>query len=424
MPTYEEINIALSKQVNYLELARLIELDLNNIAEQLITEPLDIIEFKVFFEFDEFDTRTKAQSLGEGSPVRETPVLLTFISGDYSSKRGPQFFSTIFNLEILGFEKDLENLRKIFESYAYMNQGRMDDDIGITTTRFVEFPVFTDMFDLHGLRRVQGFQRLFMSYIYSGQLSNQVSVKLDGEDLIVNEFSISRQRSAKSIVGNTGEATTLHTDQALGFGGVMFFDNSEPAKKILRSIKNKGEGLNNSFSLELVYPNITTSTGFSWELASPTSEYDLLIEDIDANHKILANLLGDANARPEGFIIKLKDVVNFVSTTNTNYDYSISSYDSTYDSYLMHQLDGDYPQAYTEILAGTWDETQIIRVETSPGAYAFYHALYNSDRYYKATENGLVPETDQYTVSVDSGNLTIEQGGYLTLDFNLVVFEV
>ena len=67
MPTYQEIQEALSKQINYSELARLLEVDLNAIAVELITDPTESIEFEVFFEQGEFETAIPVNAQGEGS---------------------------------------------------------------------------------------------------------------------------------------------------------------------------------------------------------------------------------------------------------------------------------------------------------------------------------------------------------------------
>lgn len=260
------IQDALEKQIDYQELTSLLEVDLNNIADELIQDPEDIIEFKVFFDAGEFNSLIEEGSLGEGEGFSKTPVLVKFINGDYGTLNTSNIFSTVFNIEVMGFEKDRENLRKIFETYSYLTQGLIDkDEVGIYITKTLEFPYFGDPYQLKGAVRMQGFMRLFISYVYEGQMSNEIKVFLNGIPAKIQDFEISRTRVAKSQQkNNTPEITNNYESQALTAHGTMVFDNSASAKLLFRSIKNLEQGLKSKINLTLEYPNIFESE-LKWE---------------------------------------------------------------------------------------------------------------------------------------------------------------
>lgn len=253
-----DIQEALEKQINYEELSRILELDLNNIAEQVIEEPQNTITFKVFFDSGEFETSISDSLSGEGEGFLTTPVLLKFVNGNYSTMRGPKFFSTVFSIEVMGYEKDRENLRKIFETYSYMNQGLIDkDELGIYITKTLEFPFFDEPFQLKGETRFQGFMRLFLNYMYSGQMSNEVVTLLDSEEVIIQNLQIKRTRNPKSDQMNEiTEITNIYESQILIFSGSMIYDGSSAAKKLFRNIKTVNAGINQDFTFKITYPNI------------------------------------------------------------------------------------------------------------------------------------------------------------------------
>ena len=128
--TNEDILQKLNKRINYSEVARILELDLNTIASQVIDAPEDYMEFKVFFDYGEFDTTVNGQAPGEGQGFHVTPVLLSLIGGDYSTEKKDLKYSK-HNSQNRGFRipKDMENLRTILEIYSSLNQGAVSDGI-------------------------------------------------------------------------------------------------------------------------------------------------------------------------------------------------------------------------------------------------------------------------------------------------------
>ena len=255
--SYEKIQEALEKQVNYQEITELLELDLNTIAEEVVEDPTKKIEFKVFFDSGEFNTTINQQEAGEGDGMYITPILFKFINGDYSTMKGPKFFSTTFSIEVFGFERDRESLRKIFETYSYMNQGYIEQGNGMYMTKVLEFPYFGEQFPLKGMDRVQGFMRLFMNYMYEGQMSNEVVYTLDGDKVDIQGFAIARERTPRADQMNTEEeVTNIYESQTITFSASMIYDGSDAAKRLLRGIKTLNFGLNQKYDFEITFPNI------------------------------------------------------------------------------------------------------------------------------------------------------------------------
>ena len=255
--SYEKIQEALEKQVDYQEITELLELDLNTIAEEVVEDPTKKIEFKVFFDSGEFNSVINQQEAGEGDGMFITPILFKFVNGDYSTMKGPKFFSTTFSIEVMGFERDRQNLRKIFETYSYMNQGIIEEGNNMHMTKVLEFPYFGEQFPLKGMDRVQGFMRLFISYMYSGQMSNSVVYMLDDDEVEIQGFAISRERTPRADQMNTEEeVTNIYESQIITFSGSMMYDGSDAAKKLLRAIKTLNFGLNQKYNFEITFPNI------------------------------------------------------------------------------------------------------------------------------------------------------------------------
>lgn len=273
-----DIQEALEKQINYEELSRILELDLNNIAEQIIEDPQNTITFKVFFDSGEFETSISDSLSGEGEGFLTTPVLLKFVNGNYSTMRGPKFFSTVFSIEVMGYEKDREDLRKIFETYSYMNQGLIDkDEIGIYITKTLEFPFFDEPFQLKGETRFQGFMRLFLNYMYNGQMSNEVITLLDGDEIDILNFNIKKTKTTDTIHRNNElNSSTINKSQVMVFNGAMIYDGTDAAKKLLKSIKDLDVELNEEFELKVTYPAILDS-----QEEPETNTYTVLIVDGD-----------------------------------------------------------------------------------------------------------------------------------------------
>lgn len=273
-----DIQEALEKQVNYEELSRILELDLNNIAGQIIEDPQDTITFKVFFDSGEFETSISDSLAGEGEGFLITPILLKFVNGNYSTMRGPKFFSTVFSIEVVGYEKDRENLRKVFETYSYMNQGLIDkDELGIYIAKTLEFPFFDGPFQLKGETRFQGFMRLFLNYMYNGQMSNEVITLLDGDQIDILNFNIKRTKTTDTIHRNNElNSSTINKSQAMIFNGEMVYDGSDAALKLLKNIKDLDVELNKEFELTVTYPAILDS-----QEKPETNTYTVVIVDGD-----------------------------------------------------------------------------------------------------------------------------------------------
>lgn len=281
--TREQIKEALDSQIDYKELTRLIELDLNILAQELITQPEDYIEFKGFFDFGEFDTTINLQAPGEGNGFYPTPVLVSLIDGNYTTQKGPQVFSTIFTIEAFGFEKDAENLRKIFDAYSKLNQGQIKtDEFGhYKTISFTDFPVMTTPTPYKGMNRLSVFITLNLSFIYDGQLSNQVRILLDNEEIDLLSFNISRQRIGDSIQRNNKDETeTIQKAQILSFSGSFIYNGSNVGKKVVRNIKNLGYGLNQGFILKVIYSDIG-NLDINNNLVPDTDTYNVIISEGD-----------------------------------------------------------------------------------------------------------------------------------------------
>ena len=157
--TTDDIFRVLNNRIDYNEIARVLELDLNNIANTTYQEGDDIIEFKAFFDFAEFDTFVNLQAAGEGQPQLVTPVLVSLLDGQFSEPKGPQLFNVLFRVEAFGFEKDKDRLRLIFEVYNKLNQGAILTGMfgSSLVTSFTEFPVMTPPEPYKGMNRMSVF---------------------------------------------------------------------------------------------------------------------------------------------------------------------------------------------------------------------------------------------------------------------------
>jgi hypothetical protein len=285
--TNQQINEAIQERVNYAELARLLEVDLNAIALQAIpihaeeqrqlllaqgktqTEANELydklsaqyIEFQVFFDVGTFNTTIEAQAPGEGQGFFKTPVLISFINGNFSNERGPDVYSLEFRIEAFAFEKDFDISRKIFEGYSRLNQGaiRSKDFNEAQVTSVCDFPVTTSPIPYKGFNRFSIFISWFLTFVYTGQLSNEVIIKLDGDEIKPLTFSINRQRASNSAhLTGDAETKTINKSQVITFGLSMIFDNSDAAKRLLRNLKNSNiNKLNELFELSIAYPQLT-----------------------------------------------------------------------------------------------------------------------------------------------------------------------
>ena len=258
--TQQDILDKIARRIDYQEVARLLELDLNTIAQQVVTNPEDYLEFKVFFDFGEFDTTINGQAPGEGQGFHITPVLLSLVSGNYTTEKGPQIYQTQFRVEAFAFQKDMENLRAVFEVYSSLNQGAVSTGLfaNALTTSITDFPVFSEVTQYKGFERVSVFMSWLMTFIYSGQLANEVAYTINSNAANLLDLTIKRLRVGDSIQRNNEEETsTLNKSQVLTFTGFMVYDGTEAAKTLLRNIKNLGQGLADEFTFTVTYPAIT-----------------------------------------------------------------------------------------------------------------------------------------------------------------------
>jgi hypothetical protein len=300
--TNQQINEAIQERVNYAELARLLETDLNAIALQAIpihaeeqrqlalsqgktqTEANEIydklsaeyVEFKVFFDTGTFNTTIEAQAPGEGQGFYKTPVLITFINGGFSTERGPQIYSLEFRIEAFGFERNFDLNRKIFEGYSRLNQGviRSKDFNDAQVTSVCDFPIATTPQPYKGFNRFSIFMSWFLTFVYTGQLSNEVSIKINEEEVKTLTFSINRQRVVESAhLTGTPETITINKSQVVSLALSLVYDGTTASKTLLRNIKNSEiNKLNEVFILKVNYPQLNV---YNQQGDLETSETDI-----------------------------------------------------------------------------------------------------------------------------------------------------
>ena len=181
------------------------------------------------------------------------------LDGQFSEPKGPQLFNILFRIEAFAFERDKEPIRRIFEVYNKLNQGAILSGMfgSSLTTSFTEFPVVTPPEPYKGMNRFSVFMLWNLNFIYTGQLSNDVKLRIDGEELDFTIISIARHRMTDSTQrNNEDEMISLTTSQDLTIGATTIYDGSSVSKKILRNIKNLGFGLDETFQLEIEYPEV------------------------------------------------------------------------------------------------------------------------------------------------------------------------
>lgn len=266
MYTKEDILAKLNKRVDYSEVARLLELDLNTIAEETLD---DFLGFKVFFDYGDYDTTVNGYAPGEGAGFQEIPILLSLISGDYTTLKGPEVFSLMFRIEGFGFEERFEDTRKVFEIYSSLHQGTASNEgFGeVLYTTFTDFPVLTEAFPYKGAQRFQIFLSLNINFIYVGELSNSVSYTLDGDPINLLGLVISRNRVLESVQRNLQtETTNLASAQNITFSATMIFDGSDAAKIVKDNIKNLDTEMNTIMEFKIIY-------------SDDEDTYDIIISD-------------------------------------------------------------------------------------------------------------------------------------------------
>lgn len=257
--TTADIIEKIERRVDYAEVARVLQLDLNIIAQQVITDAQEYLEFEVFFDYGEFDTAISAQAPGEGNGFFVTPVLLSLVDGSYTTDKGPQVYQTEFRIEVLAFEQDRENVRAVLEVFSSLNQGAVSADVfaNALTTTLTDFPIMSEPLQLKGFTRMNFYMSWLLTFIYTGQLANEVEFKINDEPINFLSFDIKRMRGIDVIHrNNENELSTINKNQSLVFTALLIFDNTDAAVLLLKNIKDLGSGLNDILELKINYPTI------------------------------------------------------------------------------------------------------------------------------------------------------------------------
>ena len=259
--TTEEILERLNKRIDYNEIARILEHDLNLIASEVATNFGDDtpVAFQVFFDFAEFDTYINNQAPGEGQGYNDVPVVISLVNGDYSTEKGPELYSTTFRIEAFGFEAQKDRLRAIFETFSSLNQGTTLSGMfnSSMTTSFTDFPIMTTPEPYKGEDRMSVFMTWNINFIYTGQLANEVEFELDGQKVTIQGFNIKRDRSFKAVQRNGSAETTANVhNQTLILTGTVIYDGSDATKRLLRSAKKLYTDMTEEFNLKITWPSI------------------------------------------------------------------------------------------------------------------------------------------------------------------------
>lgn len=255
----DDILNATRRLIDYESVRDLLEHDLNTIADILVDDPQEIIEFQVFLDAGEFDTYIAAQAPGEGRGFFKTPVMLYIVGGEFATEKGPQVYNIEYEIQTFSFERDREMIRKILETYAVQNQGRIDSDAETSSKviRTVSFPTGLAPMEYKGMTRMSFIQGMYMAHIFAGQLFNDIIFRVDGDELDVLTYIISRKRIQGSGQENEqNEAVVKNTSQSLFLTMSFIYDKSAAALNILNNVRRKGKGLEQQFAVEVIYPDI------------------------------------------------------------------------------------------------------------------------------------------------------------------------
>jgi hypothetical protein len=139
------------------------------------------------------------------------------------------------------------------------------------TTSFTDFPIMTPAEPYKGSNRMSIFLIWNMNFIFSGQLGSDVKIRIDGDEIDFTTFTVRREREQDTVQRNNEDETkTITRSQMLVFSGGIIYDGKDVSKKILRNIKNLGQGLLENFTLEIEYPAV-----------EDTDTYNVLLIDGD-----------------------------------------------------------------------------------------------------------------------------------------------
>ena len=432
--TQQDILDKIAKRVDYSEIARILELDLNTIAMEIVTDPSQYLQFKVFLDYDEFDTTVEMQAPGEGQGFLITPVMLNLVNGSYTTQKGPQVYQTEFRIEVLALEKDIPNVRAVLEVFSSLNQGTVSNNMfaNALTTSITDFPVVTDPFPYKGFTRVDFYLSWLLTFIYSGQLANEVEIYVDDELLDIQGLTITRSRIGDTIQRNDQqESTTINKSQILNFSGSLIYDSSDSAKKILRNIKNK-DSLQEKFELRIKYTTIYKPDTILTDIEWVASDY-FVSNEFTRYYGSASDLVADQPDSVDVNGILEPYTITYLGDTVTPYDYTLTIINPT-----IPQISDVYKALYNQLSLWYNNPTLPITVRVDNGL-GYYYFLIEANQYYNALDphfgrqyfialelQEIIPgeqEEDTYTVTITEGDIILIAGGYLNMNFSMNLSE-
>lgn len=410
-----------SNLIDFEEVVSILELDLNTIAQQIITNPQDQIEFKVFFDAGDFDALVNSQAPGEGMGFNVTPVLLSFVNGTFQTETGPQLLQSQFRIESFGFKKDMENTRKVFATYSSLNRGTIVTEFTTVAkaTSLMDFPVFSEVMQYKGFERVSCYMSWLLTFFYNGQLANEVSYKINGMDINLMDFNIKRLKTGSSIHRNNDtETRTLNTSQILGFTGFTLYDGSSGTKELLNAIKT--ETLNYPITLEVTYPMLgdISCDDLNW------TEVSLTTLDPYLTHTFYVD---DYDDYPEPLYENSTLIVEPYSASLEKGEILENTIDLDMSTLSTEPTNEEVYQALHEQQTSWWNAPtfpQNVKATTGSGNYYYVMTDQKTERKFyqvvdpEPTYNSLV---ETYETVLQEGDIQIKQGNYLNLTFALAL---
>lgn len=410
-----------SNLIDFEEVVSILELDLNTIAQQIITNPQDQIEFKVFFDAGDFDALVNSQAPGEGMGFNVTPVLLSFVNGTFQTETGPQLLQSQFRIESFGFKKDMENTRKVFATYSSLNRGTIVTEFTTVAkaTSLMDFPVFSEVMQYKGFERVSCYMSWLLTFFYNGQLANEVSYKINGMDINLMDFNIKRLKTGSSIHRNNDtETRTLNTSQILGFTGFTLYDGSSGTKELLNAIKT--ETLNYPITLEVTYPMLgdISYDDLNW------TEVSLTTLDPYLTHTFYVD---DYDDYPEPLYENSTLIVEPYSASLEKGEILENTIDLDMSTLSTEPTNEEVYQALHEQQTSWWNAPtfpQNVKATTGSGNYYYVMTDQKTERKFyqvvdpEPTYNSLV---ETYETVLQEGDIQIKQGNYLNLTFALAL---
>lgn len=410
-----------SNLIDFEEVVSILELDLNTIAQQIITNPQDQIEFKVFFDAGDFDALVNSQAPGEGMGFNVTPVLLSFVNGTFQTETGPQLLQSQFRIESFGFKKDMENTRKVFATYSSLNRGTIVTEFTTVAkaTSLMDFPVFSEVMQYKGFERVSCYMSWLLTFFYNGQLANEVSYKINGMDINLMDFNIKRLKTGSSIHRNNDtETRTLNTSQILGFTGFTLYDGSSGTKELLNAIKT--ETLNYPITLEVTYPMLgdISYDDLNW------TEVSLTTLDPYLTHTFYVD---DYDDYPEPLYENSTLIVEPYSASLEKGEILENTIDLDMSTLSTEPTNEEVYQALHEQQTSWWNAPtfpQNVKATTGSGNYYYVMIDQKTERKFyqvvdpEPTYNSLV---ETYETVLQEGDIQIKQGNYLNLTFALAL---